>query len=128
VTDTHRLRQVLINLIGNAVKFTEGGEIVVAVAADVHSGAPLRIRVSDTGIGIAPDRLDVIFDAFEQADRSTSRRYGGTGLGLSISRGICSQLGYELTVASELGRGTTFTIHLTPAAARLDAAQKVAHA
>jgi PAS domain S-box-containing protein len=128
VTDAHRLRQVMINLIGNALKFTEGGEIVVSVDVDVQSGVPGRIRVSDTGIGIAPDRLDVIFDAFEQADRSTSRRYGGTGLGLSISRGICGQLGYDLTVASELGRGSTFAIHLAPVAARAAAAEEATHA
>jgi len=98
------------------------------VDADAQRGIPLRIRVSDTGIGIAPDRLEVIFDAFEQADRSTSRRYGGTGLGLSISRAICSQLGYDLTVESELGRGSTFTIHLAPEGARSAAAEQVAHA
>jgi signal transduction histidine kinase len=128
VTDAHRLRQVLINLVGNALKFTEGGEIVVSVDVDNNTGDPVRIRVSDTGIGIAPDRLEVIFDAFEQADRGTSRRYGGTGLGLSISRGICRQLGYDLTVESELGRGSTFTIHLAPVGARSGAAQEVAHA
>ena len=127
-TDTHRLQQVMINLVGNALKFTDGGEIVVSVDADGQRSIPLRIRVSDTGIGIAPDRLEVIFDAFEQADRSTSRRYGGTGLGLSISRAICSQLGYDLTVESELGRGSTFTIHLAPEGARSAAAEQVAHA
>jgi PAS domain S-box-containing protein len=115
-TDAHRLRQVLINLIGNALKFTERGKIVVSV--ENEGTTPARILVSDTGVGIPSDRLSAIFEAFEQADQSTSRRFGGTGLGLSISRGICERLGYALTVESEVGRGSTFTIHLVGAPLR----------
>ena len=118
-TDAHRMRQVLINLVGNAIKFTEDGRITVTLETANGSDMAARIHVADTGIGIPDDRLAVIFEAFEQADRSTSRRFGGTGLGLSISRAICHQLGYDLTVASEVGRGSTFTIHL-PGSARRD--------
>jgi PAS domain S-box-containing protein len=124
VTDVHRLRQVLINLIGNALKFTQRGEIVVTLENRADSPVPARIHVSDTGIGIPADRLGVIFEAFEQADSSTSRRYGGTGLGLSISRAICEMLGYALTVESEVGKGSTFTIHLASA----DLPQEPVHA
>jgi PAS domain S-box-containing protein len=113
-TDATKLRQVLINLIGNAVKFTHAGTVTVSVESDRLSGAPARIRVSDTGIGIAPDRIAAIFAAFEQADTSTSREYGGTGLGLSISRALCELLGFRLEVESVVGRGTTFTIELSP--------------
>ena len=127
-TDAHRVRQVLINLIGNALKFTENGEVAVSVEVDEETAAPIRIRVADTGIGIAPDRLNVIFEAFEQADRSTSRRYGGTGLGLSISRGICRQLGYDLTADSEEGRGSTFTIHLAPSGVTARSGPETVHA
>ena len=113
-TDADKLRQVLINLIGNAVKFTHAGTVTVAVEGDLHSGTPTRIRVSDTGIGIAPDRVNAIFGAFEQADTSTTREYGGTGLGLSISRALCEVLGFRLEVESVLGTGTTFTVELAP--------------
>jgi signal transduction histidine kinase len=105
--------------VGNAIKFTEDGRITVTLETANGSDMAARIHVADTGIGIPDDRLAVIFEAFEQADRSTSRRFGGTGLGLSISRAICHQLGYDLTVASEVGRGSTFTIHL-PGSARRD--------
>ncbi len=113
-TDAHRLRQVLINLVGNAIKFTEAGEVVVSVEADAETGAPQRIDVTDTGVGIPADRIEVIFEAFEQADRSTARRFGGSGLGLSISRGLCEQLGFTLSAVSEVGKGSTFTVQLQP--------------
>jgi protein-histidine pros-kinase len=116
-TDAQRLRQVLINLVGNAVKFTSAGTVEVEVEADPVTRAPIRIDVRDTGIGIPDDRLDAIFRAFEQADRSTARRYGGTGLGLSISRGLCRELGFRLSARSESGKGSTFTVDLHPAAA-----------
>jgi PAS domain S-box-containing protein len=112
-TDAAKLRQVLINLIGNAVKFTHGGVVTVSVDADALTHRPTRIRVSDTGIGIAPDRMAAVFVAFEQADTSTSREYGGTGLGLSISRALCESLGFRLEVESVVGVGTTFTIQLS---------------
>jgi PAS domain S-box-containing protein len=114
-TDPQRLKQVLINLIANALKFTSQGTVTVAVHADPVTCTPVRIDVIDTGIGIPEERLARIFEAFEQADRTTARRYGGTGLGLSISRGLCDHLGYRLTVQSEVGRGSTFSIHLQTA-------------
>jgi two-component system sensor histidine kinase/response regulator len=110
-TDAARVKQVLINLIGNSLKFTERGEVVVAIDAD-PVGVPLRIRVRDTGIGIPQDRLDAIFNVFEQAESMTSRRFGGTGLGLAISRSLCELMGHRLEVESVEGEGTTMLIQL----------------
>jgi PAS domain S-box-containing protein len=107
--DPTRVRQILYNLISNALKFTEAGEIRVAVA---RKGGTLRFQVSDTGIGIAPGPLAKLFGRFEQADASTSRRYGGTGLGLAICRQLTELMGGEIGVESELGKGTTFTFTL----------------
>jgi signal transduction histidine kinase/HAMP domain-containing protein len=123
VTDERRVQQVLKNLLSNAFKFTEEGSVVleVAPAAPGTRFASPRLRsapgviglsVSDTGIGIGSDKLLVIFEAFQQADGTTSRRYGGTGLGLSISREIARLLGGELQVESEPGKGSTFTLLL----------------
>jgi HAMP domain-containing protein/signal transduction histidine kinase/CheY-like chemotaxis protein len=109
VTDEPRLRQVLRNLLSNAVKFTETGRVNLAVRLE---GDSVAFVVSDTGIGIAPDNLETIFGAFQQADGTTSRRYGGTGLGLSISREVAYLLGGEIKAESELGVGSTFTLHL----------------
>ena len=109
-TDPHRLKQVVINLVGNALKFTETGEVVVRVEADPETGRPLSLAVVDSGIGIPEERLKAIFEAFQQAEAGTARRYGGTGLGLTISRSICALLGYELDVESEVGVGSSFTI------------------
>jgi len=108
--DPGRLRQVLVNLVGNAVKFTERGEVSVRIdkLGDVPEGALLRFEVGDTGIGIAADKLDYIFESFHQADGSTSRRFGGTGLGLSIASGIVDVMGGEIDVESQEGRGSTF--------------------
>jgi signal transduction histidine kinase len=112
-TDWIRLRQVLVNLVGNALKFTERGSVTVRVIAGREGGhRPVRIDVVDTGIGIPADRREAIFDAFEQASRETSDRYGGTGLGLSISQGIAETLGYRITVESAVGEGSTFSLHL----------------
>lgn len=113
VGDVGRLRQILINLIGNALKFTHAGEVVISVEQDasIASGVNevgLRICVSDTGIGIPPDRLGAIFDSFVQVDSSTSRRYGGTGLGLTISRTLVSLMGGRIWVESDLGKGSRF--------------------
>ena len=116
-TDAAKLRQVLINLVGNAVKFTHAGSVTVTVDVDRVTNRPTGIRVSDTGIGIAPERMTAVFAAFEQADTSTTREYGGTGLGLSISRALCDLLGFRLDVESVLGLGTTFTIGLSTEAA-----------
>ena len=109
-TDESKLKQVIINLIGNAFKFTEEGTVTVRVVAEMGSGRPLRIDVADTGIGIPKDRQEAVFEAFRQADASTTRTYGGTGLGLTISRALCQLLGYRMTLSSEVGKGTTFSI------------------
>ncbi|HUF50646.1 MAG TPA: response regulator [Longimicrobiales bacterium] len=125
VTDAARLRQVLINLIGNAIKFTEHGHVTVTVDQAPDSQRVASIRVADTGIGIPEDRLDAIFDAFEQAESSTTRKYGGTGLGLPISRALCELLGYRLSVRSRVGAGTEFTIDLLPGGQRTSGAVAV---
>ena len=108
--DPTRLRQILINLLGNAVKFTDAGEVVLTVRNSA-SGKPGQIEftVSDTGIGIPPCKLETIFDEFAQADASTTRKYGGTGLGLGISRRLVEAMGGSLTATSEPGRGSTFS-------------------
>jgi len=112
VSDHQRLQQVLKNLVSNAVKFTESGTVRLAVDALKSSdGVPLvRFCVIDSGVGIAPEHRDVIFEAFRQADGSTHRKYGGTGLGLSISRELARLLGGDVTLQSEPGHGSTFTL------------------
>jgi HAMP domain-containing protein/CheY-like chemotaxis protein/GAF domain-containing protein len=107
VTDEQRLQQVLRNLLSNAIKFTHEGEVRLRVGA--RQGGRIAFEVRDTGIGIAPEKLEQIFEAFRQADGTTSRAYGGTGLGLSISREIARLLGGEITASSALGEGSTFT-------------------
>jgi two-component system sensor histidine kinase/response regulator len=108
--DPLRLRQVLVNLIGNAIKFTEQGEIVVQISlsAEEEDAVEVLCSVTDTGIGIPPDKLAVIFDSFSQADGSTTRRYGGTGLGLAISKQLVRMMGGSIWVESEMGRGSSF--------------------
>ncbi len=109
VGDGGRVRQVITNLVGNAVKFTEKGYVLISVSGGVQDGvASLRIEVSDTGIGIASDKLSTIFESFAQADSSTTRRFGGTGLGLSISRKLIEAMGGRLGVASAVGDGSNF--------------------
>ncbi|WP_241659514.1 PAS domain-containing hybrid sensor histidine kinase/response regulator [Sphingomonas glacialis] len=109
VGDPLRIRQILLNLIGNAVKFTDHGAI--SVHARARHGV-LSIDVEDSGIGIAPDRLDMIFQQFAQADASVARRYGGTGLGLSISAELARLMGGSIDVVSAVGVGTTFTLRI----------------
>jgi PAS domain S-box-containing protein len=108
--DPGRLRQILLNLVGNAIKFTDRGEVVVHVSADARreNAVTLHFRVVDTGIGIPQDKRQVIFEAFRQADNSSTRRYGGTGLGLSICSQLVKLMGGKLWVVSEEGRGSTF--------------------
>jgi signal transduction histidine kinase/DNA-binding response OmpR family regulator len=108
--DADRVRQVLVNLLGNAKKFTRKGSIVLRVLMDAPSadGTLVRFTVSDTGIGIPADRLDRLFKAFSQADSSTTRFYGGTGLGLAISKKLCELMGGTIGVVSEPGKGSTF--------------------
>jgi PAS domain S-box-containing protein len=111
-TDAAKLRQILINLVGNALKFTEAGSVTVTVEVSPDSARPTRIRVTDTGIGIPLARQKAIFDPFEQVDTSTTRKYGGTGLGLSICRALCDLLGFRLRLESTAGVGSTFTVLL----------------
>jgi signal transduction histidine kinase/ligand-binding sensor domain-containing protein/ActR/RegA family two-component response regulator len=105
VADPGRLRQVLVNLLGNALKFTSRGAVTLQVA---HTANQLKFAVRDTGIGIPLEKQGTIFEAFQQADNSTSRRYGGTGLGLTISKKLVESMGGELMLASEPGKGSTF--------------------
>ncbi|RME43006.1 MAG: response regulator, partial [Deltaproteobacteria bacterium] len=109
--DPGRLRQVLTNLVGNAIKFTQKGEVLVRVrfVTEEAETVVLRFEVSDTGIGIEAEKLATIFDPFTQADASTTRLYGGTGLGLSISKQIVEKMGGKIEVESLLGRGSTFS-------------------
>lgn len=109
-TDRQRLEQILKNLLSNAIKFTEKGQVSLTVSR--QPGESIAFKVRDSGIGIAPDQHDSIFEAFRQADGTTNRRYGGTGLGLSISRDLATLLGGAISVISEPGQGSIFTLVL----------------
>jgi signal transduction histidine kinase len=113
--DRARLRQVLENLVDNALKFTEEGWVRVEVLADPETSAARELRVVDTGIGIGPDHLEVVFDPFQQLDAGLSRRYEGTGLGLAVGKALCELMGFELDVESTPGEGSTFSILFQPA-------------
>ena len=110
--DERRLGQVLLNFLGNAIKFTHAGEVLLRVQVARQDGPVcwLRFEVQDTGIGLTPEQQQRVFDAFEQADASTTRRYGGTGLGLTISRELCQLMGGQIGVASRVGEGSRFWI------------------
>ena len=112
-TDGHKVKQVLINLVGNAIKFTKEGSVTVRCIKTDGPAPSIRMDVADTGVGIRSESMDMIFQAFSQEDSSTSREFGGTGLGLTISRSMIELLGGTLTVASEgPGKGSTFTVAL----------------
>ena len=111
--DQTRIRQALLNLASNANKFTEGGTVTISAKRVTEAGcAWVTMAVTDTGIGLTPEQMGKLFQDFVQADASTSRKYGGTGLGLAISRRFCQMMGGDITVESEVGRGSTFTIRL----------------
>ena len=115
VGDPERLRQVLLNLVGNAIKFTQHGHVLVTVSSNLVDEGSVRLRfeVVDSGIGIAPNKQKRIFEAFEQADSSTTRKYGGTGLGLTISQALVRMMGGAIDVTSELGKGSSFHFELS---------------
>jgi PAS domain S-box-containing protein len=120
-TEPMRVRQIILNLLSNACKFTENGEVTLTVERARQDGAWLSFTVADTGIGMTAEQMAKVFEEFSQADSSTTRRYGGTGLGLAISRRLCHLLGGNITVESTPGKGSTFTVRL-PAAAPQSAA------
>ena len=111
IGDPTRLRQVLLNLLGNAIKFTESGEVALRVTPTTNSSAPgvLRFTISDSGIGIPGEKLGAVFERFTQADSSTTRRYGGSGLGLTISKRLVELMGGCIRVESSVGKGSVFS-------------------
>lgn len=117
--DKLRLRQIVVNLIGNAIKFTDNGGVSVNVAFEDRGGHDfLRVDVSDTGVGISADDFDLVFERFKQADTSESRRFGGTGLGLPISKNLAILMGGDIFVSSQVGKGSTFSLILPAKIAR----------
>ena len=132
-SDVTKVRQCLFNLLSNACKFTERGTLRLQVTREPVAGRDVfRFEVSDTGIGMTPEQLGKLFQAFAQADATTTRKYGGTGLGLALTRRFCQLMGGNVTVTSELGKGSTFTMQLPaeapaqaePTAAARDASSK----
>src|SRR5665648_719727 len=118
--DLTKVRQSLFNLLSNACKFTENGTITLEASRELISGVDwIKFSVIDTGIGMAPDQMEKLFQPFVQGDASTSRKFGGTGLGMTITHRFCEMMGGELSAKSEPGRGTSFTIRL-PAQVKAD--------
>jgi GAF domain-containing protein/DNA-binding response OmpR family regulator/anti-sigma regulatory factor (Ser/Thr protein kinase) len=127
--DQTRVRQALLNLLSNANKFTEGGTVTINAQRHREAGRDwITVAVSDTGIGMTPEQVGKLFQEFSQADSSTTRKYGGTGLGLAISRRFCQLMDGDITVKSELGRGSSFTIRLPAAGDGLPALQQTSAA
>ena len=114
ISDPGRLRQILTNIVDNAIKFTEKGEVCINVSVyrDRNTQGHLRVDVTDTGIGVHPEKIKTLFDPFTQADTSTTRKYGGTGLGLSIVKNLCELMGGSIVATSILGEGSTFRVDL----------------
>jgi signal transduction histidine kinase len=110
--DPMRLRQILLNLLSNACKFTKQGEVRLRVKRVVDGRNWIEIAVADTGIGMTPEQQAKLFEEFTQADSSTARQYGGTGLGLAITRKLARMMGGDVTVTSEPGKGSVFTVRL----------------
>src|SRR2546430_16738725 len=110
--DPMRLRQILLNLLSNACKFTKHGEVKLGVKRVVDGRNWIEIAVTDTGIGMTPEQQVKLFEEFTQADSTTARQYGGTGLGLAITRKLARMMGGDVTVASESGKGSVFTVRL----------------
>ncbi|HEV2651839.1 MAG TPA: ATP-binding protein, partial [Rhizomicrobium sp.] len=128
MVDPLRLRQVFMNLVGNAVKFTDRGSVAVVLTADVgRNSAVLHCAVNDTGCGIPADLTDHLFERFSQVDGSTSRRYRGTGLGLAICKGIVEAMGGTIGVESEAGQGSTFWFTCTVPSAAIIAGKEQRH-
>jgi PAS domain S-box-containing protein len=113
-SDAVKLKQVIINLVGNAIKFTERGSVTVRLVVRREDLQPVCLEVIDTGIGIPADKLEAVFRPFQQAETGTARKYGGTGLGLTIARSLCDLLGYRVQVESQVGVGSTFRVLLAP--------------
>ncbi|BFM16623.1 hypothetical protein R50073_28060 [Maricurvus nonylphenolicus] len=113
-TDPTRIRQIFSNLAGNAIKFTDKGEVLVQARLEERDADSWTLygRISDTGIGIPPEKVGSLFEKFSQVDASTTRKYGGTGLGLSIAQNLCQLMGGDIEVSSELGQGSTFSFHI----------------
>ena len=107
-----RLRQILLNLLSNACKFTKEGEVKLRARKVGNGGDWVELSVSDTGIGMTPEQQAKLFEEFTQADASTAQRFGGTGLGLAITRKLARMMGGDVTVTSEPGKGSVFTVRL----------------
>jgi adenylate cyclase len=110
--DPMRLRQILLNLLSNACKFTKEGEVTLRARRVANGGDWIELAVADTGIGMSPEQQAKLFEEFTQADTSTAQRYGGTGLGLAITRKLARMMGGDVTVTSQLGKGSVFTVRL----------------